>query len=50
MGFARSNSFAVGEISCVEALDVFEEGSAIKTAVRVVERGMEALSRARSEV
>lgn len=50
MGFARSSSTAVGESSCVEAVEVLLEGSAMRTAVRVVERGIEALRRARSEV
>jgi hypothetical protein len=51
MGLARSSSFAVGERSGVVGADLdLEEGMAIRTEVRVVESGIEALRRARREV
>jgi hypothetical protein len=50
MGFARSSSVAVGEIRGVESFVVGEEGMAMNVEVRTVERGMEALRRARRDV
>lgn len=50
MGLARNSSFAVGDSNCAGPFKVFREGRATRAAVSVVERGMEALRRARSEV
>jgi hypothetical protein len=51
MGLARSSSFAVGERSGVVGADLdLADGIAIRTEVKVVESGIEALRRARREV
>ena len=46
MGFARSSSFAVGD----ERIEDDEDGMAIRTEVRVVDRGIEAETRASTAV
>lgn len=50
MGLERRRSFAVGDSRGVDAFEEFARGLATRTEVRVVERGMEALRRARRAV